>query len=65
MQILYINSIPDYLWRDAYKAYIRAYELDDDSDDLTLNEIVSFLEDNFDEDMTIDDLHDFIDANPE
>ncbi len=65
MKIVYMNSIPDYLWRDAYKAYIRAYELDDDSADLSIEEIRNFLEDNFDDDMTIDDLHDFIDANPE
>ena len=60
-----MNNIPDYLWRDAYKAYIRAHELDDDSADLNIDEMKNFLIDEFDDDMTIDDLHDFIDANPE
>jgi hypothetical protein len=60
-----MNNIPEYLWRDAYKAYIRAYELDDDSADLTVQEMKNFLIDEFDDDMTIDDLQDFIDQNPE
>lgn len=60
-----MNNIPDYLWRDAYKAYIRAYELDDDSADLSIEEMKNFLIDEFDDNMSIDDLQDFIDANPE
>lgn len=60
-----MNDIPEYLWRDAYKAYIRAFELDDDSDDLSIEDIKNFLEDYFEEDMTVNDLQDFIDANPE
>ncbi len=60
-----MSNIPEYLWRDAYKAYIRAHELDDDSADLNIDEMKNFLIDEFDDDMTIDDLHDFIDANPE
>ena len=59
-----MSNIPEYLWRDAYKAYIRAYELDDDSADLTVNEIRNFLEDEFDE-VSIQELQDFIDTNPE
>jgi len=60
-----MNNIPDYLWKDVYKAYIRAFELDDDSDDLSIEDIKNFLEDYFEEDMTVNDLQDFIDANPE
>ncbi len=60
-----MSNIPEYLWRDAYKAYIRAYELDDDSEDLTVQEIINFLEDYYDDDVSIEDLQDFIDANPE
>ena len=60
-----MSNIPEYLWRDAYKAYIRAYELDDDSADLNIDEMKNFLIDEFDDDMTIDDLQDFIDQNPE
>ncbi len=59
-----MSKIPDYLWRDAYAAYIRAYELDDDSTELTISEIQNFLEDQFDE-ITEQELQDFIDANPE
>ena len=60
-----MSNIPNYLWIDAYKVYIRAYELDDDSADLTVQEIINFLEDYYDDDVSMEDLQDFIDANPE